>query len=103
MFITIVALAIIAAPNIPEMLGGTVPRLPGDPNGVMYTLALAGGVGGTITLSVTQLLAARRAEYTPKWMKVMRIDNTMAYVITGIFVIGIIVGAEVSSAPPASR
>lgn len=36
---------------------------------------------------------------TPKWLKVMRIDNTMAYVLTSVFVLSMmIVGAEVVQA-----
>jgi Mn2+/Fe2+ NRAMP family transporter len=94
MFITVVGLAIIAAPNIPEMLAGLVPMLP--EGGVLYTLALAGGVGGTITLAAYGYWLREKGWYTPKWMRVMRIDNTMAYVVTGIFVIAmLIVGAEV--------
>ena len=96
MFITIVALAIIAVPNVPEMLNGLIPRLPGDEGGIMYTLALAGGVGGTITLAAYGYWLREKGWYTPKWMKVMRLDNTMAYILTGIFVIAmLIVGAEV--------
>ncbi|RAF06890.1 divalent metal cation transporter, partial [Burkholderia multivorans] len=49
MFVTVVGLAIIAAPNIPELLRGLIPLIPDG--GVVYTLALAGGVGGTITLA----------------------------------------------------
>ncbi|WP_235750659.1 Nramp family divalent metal transporter [Nigerium massiliense] len=96
MFVTIVALAVIAVPNIPEMLNGLIPRLPSEEGGIMYTLALAGGVGGTITLAAYGYWLREKGWYTPKWMKVMRIDNTMAYVMTGIFVVSmLIVGAEV--------
>jgi len=94
MFITVVGLAVIAAPNIPEALRGLVPMIP--EGGVLYTLAIAGGVGGTITLAAYGYWLREKGWYTPKWMRVMRIDNTMAYVITGIFVISmLIVGAEV--------
>jgi Mn2+/Fe2+ NRAMP family transporter len=94
MFITVVGLAIIALPNIPEMLRGLVPTLP--EGGVLYTLALAGGIGGTITLAAYGYWLREKGWYTPKWMRVMRIDNAMAYVITGVFVIAmLIVGAEV--------
>jgi Mn2+/Fe2+ NRAMP family transporter len=94
MFITVVGLAVIAAPNIPEMVAGLVPLIPDG--GVLYTLALAGGVGGTITLAAYGYWLREKGWYTPKWMKVMRIDNSMAYVMTGIFVIAmLIVGAEV--------
>ncbi|GAA2179468.1 Nramp family divalent metal transporter [Leucobacter tardus] len=94
MFVTVVGLAVIAAPNIPEMFGGLVPMIP--EGGVVYTLALAGGVGGTITLAAYGYWLREKGWATPKWMRVMRIDNSMAYVITGIFVIAmLIVGAEV--------
>ncbi|MGE4053411.1 MAG: Nramp family divalent metal transporter [Vicinamibacterales bacterium] len=94
MFITIVVLAVIAAPNVPGMLTGLVPIIP--EGGLLYTLALAGGVGGTITLAAYGYWLREKGWYTPKWMKVMRIDNTMAYVMTGIFVVSmLIVGAEV--------
>jgi len=94
MFVTVVGLAAIAVPNVPEMLSGLVPMIPDG--GIFYTLALAGGVGGTITLAAYGYWLREKGWYTPKWMKVMRIDNSMAYVMTGIFVIAmLIVGAEV--------
>lgn len=94
MFVTVVGLAIIAVPNIPEMLTGLIPLIP--EGGVIYTLALAGGVGGTITLAAYGYWLREKGWHTPKWMRVMRIDNSMAYVLTGIFVIAmLIVGAEV--------
>ncbi len=94
MFVTVVGLAIIAAPNIPDMLAGLVPLVP--EGGILYTLALAGGVGGTITLAAYGYWLREKGWYTPKWMKVMRIDNSMAYVMTGLFVISmLVVGAEV--------
>ncbi|WP_271394923.1 Nramp family divalent metal transporter [Neomicrococcus lactis] len=97
MFITIVGLAIIAVPNIPDMLAGLIPRIP--EGGLLYTLALAGGVGGTITLAAYGYWLREKGWATPRFMRVMRIDNTMAYVMTGIFVLSmLIVGAEVVSA-----
>ncbi|MCZ2827762.1 Nramp family divalent metal transporter [Modestobacter sp. VKM Ac-2986] len=94
MFVTVVGLAVIAAPGIPDVLAGLVPRVPGG--GILYTLALAGGVGGTITLAAYGYWLREKGWYTPKWMKVMRIDNRMAYVMTGVFVVAmLIVGAEV--------
>ena len=97
MFVVIVLLAIIAVPNVPAMASGLVPILP--PGGLLYTLALAGGVGGTITLAAYGYWLREKGWYTPKWMKVMRLDNTMAYVLTGVFVISmLIVGVEVVQA-----
>lgn len=94
MFVTVVGLAVIAVPNLPAMAAGLVPMIP--EGGVFYTLALAGGVGGTITLAAYGYWLREKGWYSPKWMRVMRIDNTMAYVMTGIFVVSmLIVGAEV--------
>ncbi|MEE1619841.1 Nramp family divalent metal transporter [Zafaria sp. J156] len=94
MFLTIVSLAFLATPNIPEMAAGLIPRLP--EGSVLYTLALAGGVGGTITLAAYGYWLREKGWTKPGWMRVMRLDNTMAYVMTGIFVISmLIVGAEV--------
>jgi Mn2+/Fe2+ NRAMP family transporter len=94
MFVVVVALAVIAAPNLPEMFAGLLPVIPED--GLLYTLALAGGVGGTITLAAYGYWLREKGWYTPKWMRVMRLDNSAAYVLTGIFVISmLVVGAEV--------
>ncbi|WP_309069581.1 Nramp family divalent metal transporter, partial [Microbacterium sp.] len=94
MFVTIVILAIIAAPNFLETISGLVPLIP--EGGVFNTLALAGGVGGTITLAAYGYWLREKGWDRPKFLRVMRIDNTAAYVMTGIFVIAmLIVGAEV--------
>ena len=50
MFVTVVGLAVVAAPNL-QMASGLIPMLPEGEGSLMYTLALAGGVGGTITLA----------------------------------------------------
>ncbi|MGB3184254.1 MAG: Nramp family divalent metal transporter [Ornithinimicrobium sp.] len=97
MFITVVGLAVIATPNIPDVLAGLVPIIP--EGGLVYTLALAGGVGGTITLAAYGYWLREKGWITPKWLKVMRIDNSVAYVLTGVFVLSmLIVGAEVVQA-----
>jgi len=99
MFLTIVILAVIAAPNVLDVLTGLVPLLPEGDNSVFYTLALAGGVGGTITLAAYGYWLREKGWDKPQFMRVMRIDNTVAYVVTGIFVISmLIVGVEVVQA-----
>ena len=80
-------------PNLGEILGGLVPRIPDG--GLVYTLSIAGGVGGTITLAAYGYWLTEKGWSTPRWMRVMHIDNAMAYVISGIFVVAmLIVGAE---------
>ncbi|CAM3848949.1 Nramp family divalent metal transporter [Isoptericola cucumis] len=93
MFLTIVGSAILTVPNLGEILGGLVPRIP--EGSLIYTLSLAGGVGGTITLAAYGYWLKEKGWHTPRWMKVMRIDNAVAYVISGVFVVSmLIVGAE---------
>ena len=93
MFLTVVGAAVVTLPNLGEVLGGLVPRIP--EGGLVYTLSIAGGVGGTITLAAYGYWLKEKGWSTPRWMRVMRIDNAMAYVISGIFVIAmLVVGAE---------
>ena len=99
MFVTIVILAVIAAPNVLDVITGLVPLLPDAPNAVFYTLALAGGVGGTITLAAYGYWLREKGWDKPQFLKVMRLDNTVAYLVTGVFVISmLIVGVEVVQA-----
>ena len=93
MFVTVIGLAIIVAPDIPNLLTGLWPTLP--EGSVFYTLGLIGGVGGTITMAAYGYWLNAKGWHGPSWMKVMRLDNQVAYVVTGVFVIAmLIVGAE---------
>ncbi|MGV3016065.1 Nramp family divalent metal transporter [Rothia sp. 88186D007BW] len=94
MFLLIVGLAIYTLPNLPELFKGLIPLIP--EGGLLYTLALAGGVGGTITLAAYGYWLREKGWATPRFMRVMQIDNAVAYVLSGIFVIAtLILGAEI--------
>lgn len=93
MFFAVVGAAVVAAPNLGEIAGGLVPQMP--PGSLFYVLGLAGGVGGSITLAAYGYWLREKGWRQPRWMAVMRLDNTMAYVLTGVFVVSmLIVGAE---------
>ncbi len=93
MFVTMVGAALLTTPNLPELLTGLAPRIPDG--GLVNTLALAGGVGGTITLAAYGYWLREKGWSSPRYMRVMRIDNAVAYVVTGIFVLAtLVVGAE---------
>lgn len=93
MFVTVVGIAAITAPNLPEIINGLVPRVPDG--SFVYVLSIAGGVGGTITLAAYGYWLREKNWYAPKWMRVMRLDNSVAYIVTGIFVVStLILGAE---------
>ncbi len=94
MVLLIVGLAIFTLPNLPAIMKGLVPLIPDD--GLPYTLALAGGVGGTITLAAYGYWLREKGWYQPKFMQVMRLDNMVAYILSGVFVAAtLIIGVEV--------
>ncbi len=93
MFVTMVGAAALTLPNLGEVVTGLVPLIPDG--GLVYTLSLAGGVGGTITLAAYGYWLREKGWSTPEFMRVMRIDNTVAYLVTGLFVVAtLVVGAE---------
>jgi Mn2+/Fe2+ NRAMP family transporter len=91
--VTVVGAAVVTLPNLLDVLSGLVPRIPDG--SMINVLSVAGGVGGTITLAAYGYWLREKGWHSPKWMKVMRLDNRMAYVLTGVFVVSmLIVGAE---------
>lgn len=93
MFIIVVGIAILVVPDVGAALTGLVPTIP--EGSAIYTLGLIGGVGGTITMASYGYWVNAKGWRTPAWMGVMRLDNRVAYIMTGVFVIAmLIVGAE---------
>ena len=95
MFVVTVYLAIRVTPNLPDAFAGLLPVLPDEKDSILNTLGLIGGVGGTITLAAYGYWVNAKGWTGTGWMKVMRLDNRVAYATTGIFVIAMLfVGAE---------
>ncbi|MCD4532750.1 Nramp family divalent metal transporter [Nocardioides sp. cx-169] len=93
MFVTVVGAAVLTTPNLGEIVLGLRPIFPDD--SVVNVLAIAGGVGGTITLAAYGYWLREKGWATPAFMRVMRLDNGVAYAVTGIFVVAmLVVGAE---------
>lgn len=93
MFVTMLVAAALTLPNLGEILAGLVPVIP--EGAMINVLSVAGGVGGTITLAAYGYWLREKGWRTPRFMKVMRLDNGVAYLVTGLFVIAtLIVGAE---------
>lgn len=93
MFVAVSVAAVRATPNLGEIVLGLRPIFPDD--SIINVLAIAGGVGGTITLAAYGYWLREKGWSTPKFMKVMRIDNGVAYTVTGVFVVAmLIIGAE---------
>ncbi|RII20698.1 Natural resistance-associated macrophage protein [Streptomyces sp. YIM 130001] len=93
MFVVVVYLAIRVGPDLGAAFAGLAPVLPDG--SLLYTLGLIGGVGGTITMAAYGYWVNAKGWTNSGWMKVMRLDNRVAYITTGIFVVAmLIVGAE---------
>ncbi|WP_189931248.1 Nramp family divalent metal transporter [Streptomyces sulfonofaciens] len=92
-FLIVVYVAIRVVPDLPAAFAGLVPVLPDG--SFLYTLGLIGGVGGTITMAAYGYWVNAKGWTDSSWMKVMRLDNRVAYLTTGVFVVAmLIVGAE---------
>ncbi|MCC5035245.1 Nramp family divalent metal transporter [Streptomyces sp. WAC 00631] len=93
MFVVVVYVALRVGPDVPAAVAGLVPALPDG--SLLYTLGLIGGVGGTITMAAYGYWVNAKGWTGPGWMKMMRLDNRVAYVTTGVFVIAMLItGAE---------
>ncbi|WP_324787389.1 Nramp family divalent metal transporter [Streptomyces sp. H51] len=95
MFLVTVYLAVRVTPNLADAFAGLLPVLPDEKDSVLNTLGLIGGVGGTITLAAYGYWVNAKGWTGTGWMKVMRLDNRVAYATTGVFVVAMLfVGAE---------
>ncbi|MGX2994816.1 Nramp family divalent metal transporter [Streptomyces sp. JNUCC 64] len=95
MFVVTVYLAVRVTPNLGDAFAGLLPVLPDAKDSVLNTLGLIGGVGGTITLAAYGYWVNAKGWTGPGWMRIMRFDNRVAYLTTGVFVVAMLfVGAE---------
>ncbi|MFL0461081.1 Nramp family divalent metal transporter [Kytococcus sedentarius] len=98
MFVVMVLAAAFTVPNLGELAAGLLPSIP--EGGLVNLLSVAGGVGGTITLAAYGYWIREKGWNTDGHMRLMRVDNTVAYVVTGIFVIAtLIVGRSCCTRP----
>ncbi|MER8072844.1 Nramp family divalent metal transporter [Streptomyces sp. NPDC094034] len=93
MFVVVMYVAVRVAPDVGASFAGLLPVLPDG--SLLYTLGLIGGVGGTITMAAYGYWVNAKGWTNTGWMKVMRLDNRVAYLTTGLFVVAmLIIGAE---------
>src|SRR5918997_1576282 len=94
MFITVVGLAILLAPNLGELASGVVPtRFP--EGSLLFILSLIGGVGATFTLASYNYWVRERGWGSPPWIPMMRVDLIVGYIMTAVFMVAmLVIGAE---------
>jgi Mn2+/Fe2+ NRAMP family transporter len=99
MFTTVIATAAFLWPGSGEVLTGLlVPRIPDlDGVGLTWTIALIGGVGGTLTVLCYGYWLREEGLTSPSDLRVCRIDLGTGYFMTALFGISmIIVGSSIS-------
>lgn len=89
MVVTVVGSAILVLPQLGDIIATGIPALP--EGSTIYALGLIGGTGGTITMASYGYWLSEKEWDSPRYIPVMRRDAASAYIITGIFVIALIV------------
>jgi Mn2+/Fe2+ NRAMP family transporter len=99
MFVTVVFAAIGVAPDWPAVAKGLfVPRIPdAGGKGLGWTIALMGGVGGTLTVICYGYWIREEERTGAGDLKICRIDLASGYIMTAVFGIGmVILGSRLS-------
>ena len=93
MFITVVVTAVLLKPDLSELMKGllfpTIPQLEGD--GLPWTIALMGGVGGTVTVLCYGYWIREEGRFSGEDLKVCRIDLAVGYGMTVLFGLAMVV------------
>ena len=98
MFCTVVVSAVRLAPDWGDVIAGLVwPAIPqSDGQGLGWTLALMGGVGGTVTILCYGYWIREEGRAGVKDLRVCRLDLAAAYVVTALFGVAmVIIGSPV--------
>ena len=93
MFVTVVTTALASGPDLGDCLRGllvpTIPQLAED--GLGWTVALTGGVGGTVTILCYGYWIREEGRTGGDAMRICRIDLAAGYVMTGVFGLAMVV------------
>ena len=99
MFATVIATAVALRPDLGEVAAGFVPSMPTSTDGVTWTVALIGGIGGTVTVLCYGYWLREEGRTSRSELAGCRIDLGAAYAITALFGIAmVLVGQRVSVA-----
>ncbi len=93
MFVTVVATAIAVRPDWSAIASGLLmPRIPqADGQGLGWTIALMGGVGGTLTVLCYGYWIREEGRTGLEDVKVCRVDLATGYLMTAIFGLGMVI------------
>lgn len=93
MFVVVVATAVAVAPSWTDLAGGllvpSIPQLHGE--GIQWTVALMGGVGGTLTILCYGYWIREEGRHGPEQLATCRIDLAAGYLMTAMFGLAMVV------------
>ncbi|HEX2140002.1 MAG TPA: Nramp family divalent metal transporter [Woeseiaceae bacterium] len=98
MFVTVMATAAALWPGTAEVVHGLlVPRIPNGGEGLAWTVALIGGIGGTLTVLSYGYWLREEGLTQPSDLRTCRIDLAVGYLMTALFGIAmVIIGSTVA-------
>jgi Mn2+/Fe2+ NRAMP family transporter len=92
MFVTVVATAVRVAPDWGAVAAGLLaPRIPDLPGATGWTVALMGGVGGTLTVLCYGYWIREEGRESPADLGLCRLDLGVGYAMTAIFGVAMVV------------
>lgn len=93
MFVTVIATAILLEPDWSAVLRGMfLPSIPdGGGEGVAWTIALIGGVGGTLTILCYGYWIREAGREDPDQLGLCRVDLGVGYLVTALFGLAMVV------------
>lgn len=91
MFVVVVVSAAAAAPAPLDVATGLVPRVPETRGALGWTIALVGGVGGTLTIICYGYWMREVGRSGPAELRTCRLDLGLGYAMTAIFGLGMVV------------
>jgi len=93
MFVIVLMTAAILWPGIGEVMQGLmVPSIPdADGKGIAWTIALIGGVGGTLTILCYGYWIKEKGRNSVEDIGICRIDLTVGYFLTAVFGIAMVI------------
>jgi Mn2+/Fe2+ NRAMP family transporter len=93
MFVAVIITAILMKPDLPALISGLfLPSIPmTDSGGLEWTVALIGGVGGTVTVLCYGYWIREEKRSGAEQISNSRLDLFLAYLMTALFGIGMII------------
>ncbi len=91
MFVSVVATAILLRPDLGSLVAGLVPTVPEGPDSLIWTVALLGGIGGTVTLLCYGYWIREEGRESIDDIRTCRLDLVSGYTATAIFGLAMVV------------